>query len=855
MARGRCGWAWGRCVSRDSDRPGGSTSGEPGSRGAPTATWATSSTGADPLTTGDAVRPLRGAPLQPKIDVERFEDRGLIGRGAMGEVRLVRDRVLGRELARKELRADLVGSESLLARFHREARITARLQHPGMVPVHDVGLLPDGRPSYMMREVRGETLERLIDALHGRTAGIERPSLRRVVDIVLRAAETVAYAHSRGVIHRDLKPANLMVGDFGAVVVLDWGLARDEHGDDHEHEQAWSSSSAETQAGWVLGTPAYMPPEQAAGLLDQVGPRSDVYALGALLYQALSGEPPYRGSSGAVVAEVLAGPPPPLLSRRPPDGAALDMELVQLCERAMARDPAERFADAGELAGALTAWLDGVQRRERARAVVSEASALAREHTAHQTQAAQLRTAAAAQLAELPTWAPAEQKRVGWALEAQAAEAQREATLAGVHYVQALHGALQLDPELAEAHAALADWYWQRHQEAELARDVEASLRLEALLQDHDRGRHAAYLAGHGRLSLHTDPPGAEAVAWPEVLHDRRLVSGPAVALGVTPLDEVHLPAGSYLIELRAPGRAAARCPVVVTRDASWDGVAPGGTAPEPVRLLEPTAFGPDDLYVPAGWARLGGDDEATDGLPALRAWVDGFVLRRFPVTHAEYLEFLNDLVAAGEVEVAERHAPGDELEGVSTEQAAYGRDEAGRFTLSNEPVEIAWAPDGPVTLVSWHGACAYASWLAARTGLPWRLPHSAEWEKAARGVDGRLLPWGDHQEPTWAATLGARPGPPLVTSVSAFPEDVGPYGMRGAVGNVRDWCLDSYARAGPRLQGGKLLLGTEDESPYRVLKGGTVRSAGGNVRLAARFASTPVERFAVVGFRLARSV
>ncbi len=263
----------------------------------------------------------------------------LLGRGGMGEVYLVHDKRLDRHVARKFLRQ---GQPHNARRFMEEARITARLQHPGVVPVHSIGHLADGRPYYDMKEVEGRTLQELVDQ--------EVMDLERRMEIFLRLCEPVAYAHSLGAIHRDLKPANVMVGAFGEVLVLDWGLVKVGSG-----EGDLGQSPQCTQAGSVIGTPAYMAPEQARG--EEVGPAADVYALGAVLYFLLTGRCAYDGDTAKIVlGQVLRAPPPPpstLAPDTPP-------ELEALCMRAMARWPEERPPDAQalleELEQALASW-------------------------------------------------------------------------------------------------------------------------------------------------------------------------------------------------------------------------------------------------------------------------------------------------------------------------------------------------------------------------------------------------------------------------------------------------------------------------------------------------------------------
>ena len=310
----------------------------------------------------------------------RYEVEGEVARGGMGVIYRVRDPEMRRFLAMKVLLSE-VGDEStdsrsrhsaLSARFTDEAQLTGQLDHPGIIPVYDMGRDQEGRLFFTMRLVKGRTLEEIFALARD---GRENWTVTRVLGVLQKVCEAMAFAHDRGVIHRDLKPANVMVGRFGETYVMDWGLAKlvDEEEVPRRVEQTTlqtvltsarkeeSSRGGElgTVAGDVMGTPAYMAPEQARGELQRVGPRSDVYSLGAMLYQLLAGHPPYRpagqsASARAVLERLLAGPPDPVESR----AAAAPPELCAICERAMAREPEQRYAGMLELAEDLQAYLE-----------------------------------------------------------------------------------------------------------------------------------------------------------------------------------------------------------------------------------------------------------------------------------------------------------------------------------------------------------------------------------------------------------------------------------------------------------------------------------------------------------------
>jgi eukaryotic-like serine/threonine-protein kinase len=313
-----------------------------------------------------------------------YEVRGELGQGGMGVVLQGRDAAVGRDVAVKVLRDEHRDRTELRRRFLEEGRITGRLQHPGVVPVYGLGRLADGRPYFTMKLVQGRTLAELLAARAG--PGQDRPRLLKVFEQVCQA---LAYAHAQGVIHRDLKPANVMVGAFGEVQVMDWGLAkvvppapagagsrpRAAGGGD---SPTACGGSGETQAGTVLGTPGYMAPEQARGEADGLDERCDVFGLGAILCAILTGQPPFGGGTPEErMRQAARGELADAFARL--DGCGADAELVALARRCLAAERADRPANAGVLAAQLAAYLESVEARlrraelERAQAEVKAA--------------------------------------------------------------------------------------------------------------------------------------------------------------------------------------------------------------------------------------------------------------------------------------------------------------------------------------------------------------------------------------------------------------------------------------------------------------------------------------------------
>ncbi|MEQ8763103.1 MAG: WD40 repeat domain-containing serine/threonine protein kinase [Planctomycetota bacterium] len=315
---------------------------------------------------------LRGLELP---EAGRYTFRSVLGRGGCGVVLKVWDRKLHRSLAMKVILgpSEPGGSGKRLpfdavacSRFVDEARLASQLDHPSIVPVHELGTDAAGRVFFTMRLVNGEDFSRVYRRVRRQEPGWTQT---RVLGLLAKACEAVAYAHERGVIHRDLKPANIMVGSHGEVHVMDWGLARvltTSEGRSPSPE-TWRKQAREndpsspwvTADGSVVGTPAYMAPEQARGEHDQVDARTDVYALGAILYELLAGAPPYirkgeEADASKILRRVISGSLEPL-GRVAPEAPA---ELIAICERAMKREPAERYADVRELEADLRAFLE-----------------------------------------------------------------------------------------------------------------------------------------------------------------------------------------------------------------------------------------------------------------------------------------------------------------------------------------------------------------------------------------------------------------------------------------------------------------------------------------------------------------
>jgi tetratricopeptide (TPR) repeat protein len=453
-------------------------------------------TGAFPV--GDStVAPEQTTTSTPQdASVGRYILHNEIARGGMGVVYRATDTVLGREVAVKVLQQRLDSSTSAARRFIDEARIAGQLQHPGIPSVHDLGSLPDGRPFLAMKLVKGRTLA---DYLNERASPAQERG--RFVAIFEAICQALGYAHAHNVIHRDLKPTNVMVGAYGEVQVMDWGLAkvlasggRQAAGEEPtvgtEIRTQRDSDGSETQAGSVLGTPAYMPPEQAIGAVDRIDARSDVFGLGAILLVILTGRPPFVADGGEAARQLAAR------AKLEEAFAALDVcdaepELVALCKRCLSPEQQDRPADAGEVARSVAALRAAADERarqaelERVRAEGERARAEAEAHEQRKRRRVQLALAGTLALLLLvgggaAWWLQAQaaerdtERRLTEAANREAAESALQLAVAALHKDNPVYGEIDaaLDQAVRRMEAMVADDLGERVQAARVARQL-----------------------------------------------------------------------------------------------------------------------------------------------------------------------------------------------------------------------------------------------------------------------------------------------------------------------------------------------------------------------------------------------
>ncbi|MBI3099562.1 MAG: SUMF1/EgtB/PvdO family nonheme iron enzyme [Planctomycetes bacterium] len=892
-----------------------------------------------------------GGQLLSRPAADKYTFQKEVGRGGIGRVVAAVDNDIRRVVAIKMLGED--APPEMMERFLREARLTGRLEHPNIVTVHDLGVLPFGekeaeagrQPYFCMRFVRGRNLGEILAAcVRGDEATRKTFTRPRLLSIFQQICMGIAFAHDHGVIHRDLKPQNVMIGDYGETLIVDWGLAKAIGTDDPQKDPARAALLAPaaeptlTQDGDIVGTPTYMSPEQAQGQNAQVDERSDIYALGAILYEILTWHPPYEGRSvfdvlqmvrdGAltpptrrlseisrrepVMGERVDPPPagytPPAIvsSANMPSADPIPRELETICMRAMAFRREDRFPSARALHDEIQAFLEGARERERLHQLAEEQVRAGEEFVAKHRQGkadlARARQTCADIARRYAGWETPNEKHPLWETEDRIDALEQEVITHFTGATARFTMALGFEKDHPRARAGLADLYWEKFAEAEGAGNEKAMLFNRQMVELYDDGWYKARLVGDGTLSVETSTyacdclrpptPGAPARktdrlrksrahgpgcvrvpvrgvdvwlhSWTE--WNRRLVltapkgvkgpkgdgaaaeggtgkrglpaapvAGDGLYLGQTPIAPFSLPMGSYCLVVRRSGDRECRVPFAVARQSM---------VALQVTLFREDEIGPDFLHVPAGSFPFGGE-RAGGGRSGIRESPD-FFCARYPVTCADYLEFLNDL-ARERPDEARKRVPRESPDGPAawSELIAQEADRR-RFLQFRIPMrgdatrkigtKMDWHPHWPVVGVSWHDAMAYADWRSRREGRVFSLPHEEQWEKAARGTDGRLYPFGNKFDATFCNVSSSHKEGPRLLPVGTFPEDISPYGVCDLAGNARTWCLDEVEVG---------------HKPGRVIRGGAWDVAGTYSRAAVRFGDVPENVNWRLGIRL----
>ncbi|MBO6939823.1 MAG: SUMF1/EgtB/PvdO family nonheme iron enzyme [Deltaproteobacteria bacterium] len=724
---------------------------------------------------------------------DRYEIGELLGKGLQGEVKRAFDRVLERDVAMKILRGAGELAVDDVNRFIAEARLMAQIAHPHVMPVFDAGAVNDGRPFFTMPLLKHRTLAEYLAEL----ATQPTVPMVRLMRHFANACMAVHAAHERGVVHRDLKPQNMILGPTGDLLVTDFGLAR-------------LGPSPLTQPGTMVGTPLYMAPEQARGE-PIVDARADVYSLGAVLYELLTLRRPIEKSTLPEQLVALLHDMPIPASERVTD-RPVPRDLSDLAMECLAKEADGRPPSAAALVDRIEGWLDGRFEEERRHAEAERRIAEARESW----RAAQALTRTVArerveldrQSRAVPPHAPLEEKERLWGLEEDLARVETQRDDAEEAAIVALDAALDAVPEHPTAKEEWVSLQLGRR-ERYLAMGDERAAR---------RATRQAVRVGGEEVRRRLEQPAVLRIecALPATIERFEPSHGRLTTRSLGSIQTVReVPAGSYRV--RIEGQQVSYLPFVAQ---AGEAVVLEVDIPERV----PSGF----AWIHTGVAELGGDDGTGD---TRTVEVPGFALARAPVACGEYLRWLRSMDDPMDALLRGPRA--------TAEGGPYWKIIDGKVAIPPEDEDgDTWDAAFPVFGISAHDAEAYIAWLSERDGIAYRLPTDREWERAARGADGRHHPWGQRFDPALCKMRSSRPGQPRPEPIGTFTTDVSPFGVVDMAGGIAEWTSSLYL----------------DDERFRCVKGGAWSSRAHRCAAAFRGSMDVAHVSADLGFRLAVS-
>lgn len=744
----------------------------------------------------------------PQVDFGSYEQRyqaeDFIGEGGMGKVYEGLDAVLKRQVALKYLKGTDLDNPSAYNQFLLEALNSGMLDHPCIPPVHDVGVDSNGRPFYVMRLIRGTSLAETLNDTRGSNLGW---SLPRLLQVLIQVCGAVQYAHDSKILHLDIKPANIMIGEYEDVYLVDWGLS--------EHTDAKTGAAR----GGTRGTPGYMSPEQADGV-SQLTPAADCFALGVVLYEIVVGERPFGPGTPQTLLERVRDED----FRRSSSWLRSPPELREILEKTLQKDPENRATSPRWISERLQEFLEGreeAQRRQaRAEAALEKADVELQGRRKIQERCEAIRREL--ETTVVKSWAALEDKQRRWELEDALEESERGADAATERALRHLRDAYQEAPEEDKVRQALGRIYWERFEHAEIQGDDFQKLFLETQLRQLDCDEFVTALQGDGTLTLHCEPVPTTIELAKLVEVDRVLTPTEKLELPASELERHPLPMGSYLVTLRRHGYLPLTAPVFIGR---------GENVSRQWKLRTREDVESDFQVIPAGPFTMGGDAATFAAVPRQVQDVPEFCIAKYPVTWGEYQEYLQ-AIADEDREEAVRRLPA--VSAQRPDEWTVDQEGVVRFVHENEETRH-W----PIFQVTYEDAISYCKWRSGRDGRSYRLPTDAEWEKAARGEDARLFPWGNRFDALFCKNAHSTPERAQPEPVGRYSTDVSPYGVGDMAGGIREWCSSWF----------------DEANGHRLVRGGSWNFGEIGAHCAYRLGCSPIVSYVFIGFRLAHDI
>lgn len=675
---------------------------------------------------------------------ERYKLISLLGHGGMSLVHRVLDQRIGREVALKRIDPSKVSLGRL--NFLIEAKVMSQLDHPGILPLYDFIEEEDesGARHFIGYTMRVATHDSLYEYLLKKgTVGVHE-----ICNIIKQVALTLEHAHSRGVLHRDLKPHNILLGSEGEVYLTDWGICSllPSHNEFETFQKL--------QRNALVGTPAYMAPEQTLCDASSLSPRTDVFGLGGTLYYALTGLAPFRGSELSVViakAQKAVIKAPDQVWEERGQSSPFPLALNEICLKALAYDPDQRYQSAREFAEALEHFSTGQLERERAHDRAKKAFELGqksfnqfKELFAHGKKLNFEIDAAYQCYKESRT---DEARTTLWTLQNELDDliSPQEETFSQA--TSSFQNALREDQDLTEAREAMTALYSMRYEHAVTTQDHAMMIFFEKRIREYATERFLLEFDRPSKVKFTGFPLGCRVIVHYSDLKRYQTLLRQKLYYSDYHGEEINLSRGNYLIEVTSDLGITLRVPLQLSRS----------------RELLIHASIPKREALPQGFCYIN----------------NGLAMATHSTTIGEYYRFLNALPT----DEADRHIP-------RYHQTQYARRaESGRFELPYTDAEgDTWQPEWPVVLVNYHDAVRYCEWLGQELGRKVRLPTLAEWILAATGGDGRPYPWGTDFDPSLCMMRESHSARPSPVPVGMAKSDCSPYGIRDLSGTCCQW-------------------------------------------------------------------